>query len=72
MGLLDTLQTVVQDEIGKQSSTVLGTVIAFYDGTCTVRTDEGTSHRRRLHPAHCLPSDLVVVRTECNRRAPHM
>lgn len=61
MGLLDTLQTVVQDEIGKQSSTVLGTVIAFYDGTCTVRTDEGTFENIKCANTPVLESPCLLI-----------
>ena len=61
MGLLDTLQTVVQDEIGKQSSTVLGTVIAFYDGTCTVRTDEGTFENIKCANTPVLGSPCLLI-----------
>jgi hypothetical protein len=42
MPLLDTVQSITKDELSKQPSPVLGIVTAYYDGSCTVRTDEGT------------------------------
>lgn len=42
MGLFETLNTISQDVVDSQPKTVLGTVTNYYDGSCTVATDDGT------------------------------
>ena len=41
MGLLKTITGVAQDTIDKQPKTLYGTVTNYYNGTCTVETDDG-------------------------------
>ena len=41
MGLLDTIKDITQDTIDSQPKTLYGTVTKYYDGTCTVETDDG-------------------------------
>jgi hypothetical protein len=42
MGLLKTITDITQDTIDKQPKTLYGTVTRYYQGTCTVETDDGT------------------------------
>jgi hypothetical protein len=42
MGLFDTITSMAQDVVDNQPKTVLGTVTNYYDGSCTVATDNGT------------------------------
>lgn len=42
MGLLDTLTEITQDTINNQPQPIYGTVTRYYDGSCTVETEEGT------------------------------
>ena len=41
MGLLDTIKDITQDTIDSQPQTLYGTVTKYYDGSCTVETDDG-------------------------------
>ena len=41
MGLFETLNTIAQDVVDSQPKTVYGTVTKYYDGSCTVETDDG-------------------------------
>jgi hypothetical protein len=41
MGLLDLISNITQDIIDKQPKPLNGTVKAYYDGACTVETDDG-------------------------------
>lgn len=41
MGLFDTLTNMAQDTIDSQPKSLYGTVTRYYDGACTVKTDDG-------------------------------
>ena len=41
MGLLETIKDIAQDTIDNQSKPLYGTVTKYYDGSCTVETDDG-------------------------------
>ena len=41
MGLFDTLTNMTQDTIDSQPKSLYGTVTRYYDGACTVKTDDG-------------------------------
>ena len=41
MGLLDLISNITQDIIDKQPKPLNGTVKSYYDGACTVETDDG-------------------------------
>ena len=41
MGLLETIKDIAQDTIDNQTKPLYGTVTKYYDGSCTVETDDG-------------------------------
>ena len=41
MGLLESITSIASDVVNSQPKTVYGTVVRYYQGTVTVRTDDG-------------------------------
>lgn len=41
MGLVNNLTGITQDTIDSQPKTLYGTVLKYYEGSCTVETDDG-------------------------------
>lgn len=61
MGLLDTIQNVTRNELESRPSAVMGVVTAYYDGSCTVRTDGGTLENIKCVTPPMIEGPCVVV-----------